>query len=162
MSAVNAEASQSRVEAFTRKHRIALLTMVFTDIVGSTKLKQILCDRTAIALVQRHHALIRELLARFPAGEENDTAGDSFFLFFTKPSDAAHWALLAQNAIRALRQETGHPVLDRIGIHVGEVFIQQRAETIRNLFGIQIDSAACLMSLGDSVQLLLSRLAFDC
>ena len=152
---------RQRVEEFRKKHRIALLTMLFTDVVGSTRLKQLLGDRAAIALMDRHHAVIRETLARFPEGEEISTAGDSFFIVFAKPSDAAHFALLAQKGVRALARETGHPVLDRIGIHVGEIFIQQRSEAHRDLFGIQIDTAARIMSLGGADQILLSRFAFD-
>ena len=71
---------RQRVEEFQRKHRIALLTMLFTDIVGSTRLKQLLGDHAAIALMERHHALIREILARFPEGEEMSTAGNGIKL----------------------------------------------------------------------------------
>jgi len=161
MTAIDVEESRPRIEAFSRKHRIALMTMLFTDIEGSTRLKQILGDRAAIELIQRHHGLIRELIARFPEAEEIGTAGDSFFIVFTKPSDATHFALLMQTGMRQLRQETGHPVLDRIGIHVGEVFIQERAGLARDLFGIQIDTTSRVMSLGRADQILLSRFAFD-
>ncbi len=44
----NVSPDRERVDAFRRKHRIALLTMLFTDLVGSTKLKQILGDQAAI------------------------------------------------------------------------------------------------------------------
>jgi class 3 adenylate cyclase/tetratricopeptide (TPR) repeat protein/tRNA A-37 threonylcarbamoyl transferase component Bud32 len=161
MMAIDVEESRPRIEAFSRKHRIALMTMLFTDIEGSTRLKQILGDRAAIELIQRHHGLIRELIGRFPEAEEIGTAGDSFFIVFTKPSDAAQFALLMQNGLRQFRQETGHPVLDRIGIHVGEVFVQQRAGMPRDLFGIQIDTTSRIMSLGNADQILLSRFAFD-
>ena len=152
---------RERVEEFRRKHRIALLTMLFTDIVGSTGLKQALGDRAAIALIERHHALIREALSRFAEAEVIDTSGDSFFCVFAKPSDAAHFALIVQRGVRELARETRHPVLDRIGIHVGEVFVHQRGEGERDLFGIQIDAAARIMSLGGADQILLSRFAFD-
>ena len=152
---------RQRVDEFRRKHRIALLTMLFTDIVGSTGLKQALGDRAAIALIERHHALIREALGRFAEAEEIDTAGDSFFCVFAKPSDAAHFALIVQRGMRDLARETGFPVLDRIGIHVGEVFVHQRSEGARDLFGIQIDTTARIMSLGGADQILLSRFAFD-
>jgi WD40 repeat protein/class 3 adenylate cyclase/tRNA A-37 threonylcarbamoyl transferase component Bud32 len=161
MTPIDAETSRGRVEAFSKKHRIALLTMLFTDIVGSTQLKQLLGDRAAIDLIGRHHALIRDLLTRFVDAEEISTAGDSFFIVFAKPSDAAHFALLMQNGMRRLQRETGRPVLDRVGIHVGEIFVQQRGETTRDLFGIQIDTAARVMSLGGADQILLSRFAFD-
>ena len=41
------------------------MTILFSDIVGSTKLKQILGDRGAIDVIQRHHAVFREILSRF-------------------------------------------------------------------------------------------------
>jgi class 3 adenylate cyclase/tRNA A-37 threonylcarbamoyl transferase component Bud32 len=135
--------------------------MLFTDIVGSTRLKQILGDRTAIELIQRHHAGLRAILSRFPEAEEIGTAGDSFFIVFTKPSDATQFALLAQHVTRALGRESGTPLLDRIGIHVGEIFIQERDGKQRDLFGIQVDTTTRIMSLGGADQIVLSRFAFD-
>ena len=41
--------------------------------------EQELGDRDALALIQRHHVKIRELLGQFPGGKEINTAGDSFF-----------------------------------------------------------------------------------
>ena len=58
---------RAKVEAFQRKHRTAVLTLVFSDIVGSVKLKQDLGDFKAVTLIQKHHALFRELLCRFPS-----------------------------------------------------------------------------------------------
>ena len=79
---------RAKVQEFQRKHRIGLLTLVFTDVVDSTRLKQVLGDRKAVSALQQHHAAIREILGQFSEGEEIETAGDSFFLVFTKPSDA--------------------------------------------------------------------------
>ena len=50
----------------------------------------------ALALIQQHHAKVREVLGQFPAGKEISTAGDSFFLVFGNPSDAVRFALLLQ------------------------------------------------------------------
>jgi hypothetical protein len=59
-----------RVEEFRRKHRIGLLTLLFTDMVGSTRLKQTLGDTGGFDRIQEHHALVREILEGFPEGEE--------------------------------------------------------------------------------------------
>jgi class 3 adenylate cyclase len=59
-------AQRSKVEEFRRKHRIGLLTLLFTDIVGSTKLKQDLGDQRAVELIQLHHQKVREILVAFP------------------------------------------------------------------------------------------------
>ena len=64
-----------------------LAAIMFTDMVGSTQLKQDLGDREALALIQRHHAVVRKILVQFKDGEEISTAGDSFFLVFGNPSD---------------------------------------------------------------------------
>ena len=39
---------RAKVQEFQRSHRVAVLTLVFTDIVDSTKLKQALGDREAV------------------------------------------------------------------------------------------------------------------
>src|SRR5207249_4561150 len=106
-----------RVEEFRRKHRIGLVTLLFTDIVGSTKLKQVMGDHEAVALIKGHHALARETLAVFKEGEEIETAGDSFFVIFSKPSDAVKFALRVQSKLRAFSRKA-HPISGRIGIHV--------------------------------------------
>jgi class 3 adenylate cyclase len=106
---------RAKVEEFQRKHRAGLLTLLFTDIVDSTKLKQTFRDREAVIVIQRHHAVIREILGNFSEGEEIETAGDSFFIVFTKPSDAVKFSLLVQARLRALSTEVSRPVFDRIG-----------------------------------------------
>jgi class 3 adenylate cyclase len=89
---------RAKVEEFQRKHRVGLLTLLFTDVVDSTKLKQALGDRKGVAAIQRHNATIREVLSQFSEGEEIETAGDSFFIVFTKPSDAVKFSLSSSGA----------------------------------------------------------------
>lgn len=138
-----------------------MLTMLFTDIVGSTKLKLDLGDLRAVETIEKHHELVRNLLALYPDAEEISTAGDSFFLVFVRPSEAVHFALKLQNELRVFSQDIGWPVADRIGIHIGEVFVQDQAERGREFFGIQVDTTARIMSLGGRDQILLSRFAYD-
>jgi len=154
---------RAKVEEFQRKHRVGLLTLVFTDVVDSAKLKQALGDREGVAVIQRHHATIREVLSQFSEGEEIETAGDSFFLVFTKPSDAVTFSLFVQARLRTLAAEAGRPVFDRIGIHVGEVWIDehQGPGKAKDLYGIQIDTCARVQSLGEADQILLTRFPFD-
>ena len=154
---------RAQVEDFQRRHHTKLVTMLFSDIVGSTKLKQILGDRGAIHVIQRHHTAFREILSRFDEGEEISTAGDAFFLVFAKPSDAVKFSLLVQAGLRRLAEGTGHPVFDRIGIHVGEVWVDETAAPGKShdLYGVQVDTCARVSSLGGADQILLTRFAFD-
>ena len=92
MDITAALSQRAKVEQFRRKHRIGLLTLLFTDIVGSTKLKQDLGDQKAVDLIQLHHQKVRDILAPFSEGEEINAGGDSFVIVFTKPSDAIRFA----------------------------------------------------------------------
>jgi class 3 adenylate cyclase/tetratricopeptide (TPR) repeat protein len=154
---------RAKVKEFQRKHRVGLLTLLFSDIVDSTKLKQTLGDREAVPVIQRHHAAIREILSQFSEGEEIETAGDSFFVVFTKPSEAVKFSLLVQARLRELSAEVGQPVFDRIGIHVGEVWIDEHEERgkAKDLYGLQVDTCARVQSLGQADQILLTRFPFD-
>ncbi len=152
---------REQVEAFRRRHRTGLVTLLFTDIVGSTALKQALGDREALGRIQQHHALVRELLRSLPDAEEVSTAGDSFFLVFHRPSDAVRFALQFQHRLRELARENPHPIQDRMGIHLGEVVMQQDEGKARDLHGLHVDLAARVMSLAEGGQILLSRSAFD-
>lgn len=157
------EEQRQRIEAFQRTHPHGLATLFFSDLAGSTRLKQQLGDLRALDSIRTHHAIFREVLARFPDGEEVSTAGDSFFLVFATPSDAVRFALLVQSRTRALPAEGGCTLRDRIGIHVGEVFIETEAHAgkAKDFSGIQVDTCARIMALGEGDQILLSRFAFD-
>ena len=78
-----------------------LATVLFTDISGSTAKISALGDRIWRDLVERHHATIRALLARY-RGEEMDTAGDGFFATFDGPARAIRCALAIKDAMAQL------------------------------------------------------------
>ena len=64
------------------------------------------------ALVERHHAVVREELARW-RGEENDTAGDSFYATFDGPGSRDPLRVEIIEQVRALEIEV------RAGAHIG-------------------------------------------
>jgi serine/threonine protein kinase/class 3 adenylate cyclase len=154
---------RARIEEFRRKQRTGILVLLFTDMVGSTQLKQDLGDPQAVAITMQHHAVVRELLTRFPDSKEIDTAGDSFFIVFVKPSDAVKFALMMQAAVRNLAAQIQQPLADRIGIHAGEVFLEDREGSRKplDLFGIQVDCGARVMSLAEPNQVFMTRFVFD-
>src|SRR5262245_8069728 len=119
-----------------------LVTLLFTDLVGSTALKQSLGDRAGVAAVQEHHALVRQLLKQFPEGEEISTAGDSFFLAFIKPSDAVRFALMLQSGLKEFNEGRSVLLQDRVGLHLGEVVIEETGSGKRDLHGMQVDTCA--------------------
>ena len=90
-----------------------LSTVLFTDIVDSTRTQAEIGDRAWKELVLGHHAVVRESLARW-RGIENDTAGDGFYATFDGPARAIRCALEIGKRVRDLGIEV------RAGIHTGE------------------------------------------
>jgi pimeloyl-ACP methyl ester carboxylesterase len=91
-----------------------LATVLFTDIVGSTERASMLGDRAWKELLARHHAIVREELARH-RGREIDTAGDGFLATFDGPARAVRCA----RAIVAAMPGIGLEI--RAGVHTGEI-----------------------------------------
>jgi class 3 adenylate cyclase len=91
-----------------------LATVLFTDIVASTERARELCNREWRSLLERHHATVRQILARY-RGREIDTAGDGFLASFDGPARAIRCAVAVRDALAQL----GIPA--RSGLHTGEV-----------------------------------------
>ncbi len=156
-------AQDERIGEFQRKHRTGLVTLVFTDMVGSTARKQQLGDRSSAQVFRQHHQIVRETLGQFPQGEEIETAGDSFLLAFAAPSEAVQFALLLQVRLRRLSDPPSAASLDRIGIYLGEVVLEAGPESrkARSIFGLAIDICARVMGLAEGGQILMTRAVFD-
>src|SRR6266540_2932056 len=91
------------------------VTLLFTDIEGSTRLLNELGDRYAEVLAKQR----RLLRAAFSShhGIEVDTQGDAFFYVFESAKEALSAAAEAQGAMGA------GPVRVRLGIHTGEPIV---------------------------------------
>jgi class 3 adenylate cyclase len=113
-----------------------LSTVVFTDIVGSSQLVAAMGDAAWRELVERHHAIVRGLLADF-RGVEIDTAGDGFFATFDGPTRAVRCALAIRDAL------SGLGIRIRAGVHTGEVDIGgAKATGIAVVLGARIAALA--------------------
>jgi pimeloyl-ACP methyl ester carboxylesterase len=91
-----------------------LATVLFTDIVDSTKRAVELGDERWKELLGRHDAQVRRQLARFH-GREVNTTGDGFLARFDGPARAIRCAMAIRDVLRSLDLEV------RAGVHTGEV-----------------------------------------
>jgi len=151
------------VAEFRQRHPTEVMTLLFTDVIGSTEIKQRLGEAAGIELLHRHRTVVRDLLGSFREAEEISTAGDSFFIAFHSPSDAVLFALQLQHALSLVSQATRAPIQVRIGIHLGKVFIEEEPEgaLMRDLWGLQVDIASRVTALAGAGQVLLTRAIFD-
>ena len=120
------------------------VTLLFTDIEGSTRLLHELGDRYAEVLAE-HRSLLRRAFSQH-GGVEVDTQGDAFFVAFARASDGVDAARDVQDAL------VDGPVRVRIGIHTGEPVV-----TDEGYVGIDVHRAARIMGAGHGGQVLLSE-----
>ena len=126
-----------------------VLTVLFTDIVGSTARATELGDRRWRRLLEEHDSVVRANLARF-RGREIETTGDGFLATFDGPARA----IRAATAMRDELAEVGLAI--RVGLHTGEVELD--GDHIR---GIAVHIAARVLSLAGEGELLCSRTVRD-
>jgi len=127
-----------------------LATILFTDLVGSTKKASALGDASWSSLLARHHDAVRRQLARF-SGDEIDTAGDGFLALFDGPARAVRCGLAVCDAVRELGLEV------RAGVHTGEVE-RPAGDKPR---GIAVHVGARVMSLAGPGEVLVSATTRD-
>jgi predicted ATPase/class 3 adenylate cyclase len=121
-----------------------VVTLMFTDVEGSTRLLHELGDEYGEAL-QEHR---RRLRAAFSArgGVEVDTQGDAFFVAFAGASSAVAAAAECQRALAK------GPIRVRMGLHTGEPRL-----TEEGYVGLDVHKGARIAAVGHGGQVLLSQ-----
>jgi len=111
-----------------------LATVMFTDIVDSTKRAAELGDRQWRALLDRYDEVVRHQIARF-RGHEVKNLGDGFMATFDGPARAVRCAAAISEAVRPLAMSV------RSGLHTGEIEIKRE-----DIAGIAVHIAARVAS----------------
>ena len=97
----------------SRRNRPKLVTILFTDIVGSSDIAVAVGDRRWKVLLEAHNRIVRQALRRH-GGKELDTAGDGFFAVFDRQAESIRCAVAIVEGVRDIGLEV------RAGLHVGE------------------------------------------
>ncbi|MEY2474934.1 MAG: hypothetical protein QOG87_249 [Actinomycetota bacterium] len=121
-----------------------LLTVMFTDVVGSTDMAARLGDDSWRDVLETHDQLMRRELARHD-GREIDTAGDGFLTTFAAPTHAVRCAARLHRAMAAIGLQL------RVGIHCGEVEVRGQ-----NIAGIAVHIAARVQSKAEPAETLVT------
>jgi len=126
-----------------------LATVLFTDIVDSTKRAAALGDRMWRALLDRHDEIVRQQLSRF-RGREVKNLGDGFLATFDGPARAVRCA----SAIAGTVQPLGISV--RSGLHTGEIELKRD-----DIGGIAVHVAARVVAMAEPGETLVSNTVRD-
>ena len=129
------------------------VTILFTDIVGSTSMTERLGDSRAQQVLQDHNAIVRGQVAEH-GGFEVKSQGDGFMVAFSSARRAIECAVAVQRGLAAYnRRHIDEPISVRIGLHTGETI---RAGS--DFFGKTVIVASRITEQAGGSQILVSSL----
>ncbi len=128
---------------------VETLTLLFSDIEGSTSMLQRLGARWGEAL-SAHRSILRATFEEH-AGREMGPEGDSFFVVFTAAQQAVHAAVQAQQRLSRQRWPDDQPLRVRMGLHTGEP--ERHGE---GYIGIDVHRAARIAATANGGQVVVS------
>jgi class 3 adenylate cyclase len=126
-----------------------VLTVLFTDIVGSTQQLSELGDRAWRHLLERHDGVVRGEVARF-GGHVVNTTGDGFLVSFDSPTQALRCAMALRDAMSPIG------VGVRVGLHTGECQLVEG-----DLRGMAVHVAARVCAAGGAGEILVTSTVRD-
>lgn len=131
------------------------ITLVFTDIEGSTALNGSFGDEAWIKVLRAHNAVI-ERLTDAHRGTVVQRVGDGYMLVFPAARRALRAALAIEAEIRGTFDDPGSPIRVRMGVHTGEVI-----RDANEFFGQAVNYAARVAAAAGGGEILASNLVHD-
>jgi class 3 adenylate cyclase len=135
---------------------IGNVTIMFTDLKGSTQLYQTLGDACAYRLVRDHFAFLSERVERH-RGIIVKTVGDAIMAAFHEPADAVAAALAIQDELPGFNQSRADaPIALKLGLHAGSCVAVTTADVL-DYFGSTVNAASRLEHQCRGGEILLSQ-----
>lgn len=133
----------------------AVVTLLFTDVVGSTELLGRMGDDAAEQLLRSHFRMLRDVAATH-RGETVKSLGDGVMVVFPSAVDAVSCAVAIQRAVQRSNHGSPDPIAVRVGLHVGEPIADEA-----DYFGTPVVTAKRLCDAASGGQILASRLVAE-
>ncbi len=126
-----------------------IVTVLFTDMVGSTDLTQARGDHAAQDIVRRHNSIVRTALAEY-AGKEVKHTGDGIMASFSSTANGVEAAIVIQRACAVHNEKRPDlPLHLRIGLNAGEPIEEED-----DLFGTTVQLSARVCAKADTDEIL--------
>ncbi len=139
---------------------IRQVTLLFTDLKGSTAMYERLGDLNAYALVREHFALLGATVQQH-SGAIVKTIGDAVMAVFSRPTDAVSAALDMLGEIERYNSEHGDPsIILKIGAHCGPSIAVTLNENL-DYFGQTVNVAARVQSLAEAGEICISEALYS-
>lgn len=151
------ERAAAVADEYRRRKATSVLAVVFTDIAGSTELREQLGEIIYEKHRESHDETVRGLVESGDAGVVVKGTGDGALAVFSEPSTAVLRCLEVQDTIAS----DPHFRL-RIGIDMGQVSVTSQGGIVTDVFGRHVNRAARIQSLAQPSHILTSFQVYDC
>jgi len=131
------------------------VTIVFTDIVGSTELTNAYGDRAWVEVLRAHNEIVTKATTA-GGGKVVKVQGDGFMLAFGSARRALSAARAIQSGIGQTFNDPGAAIHVRVGVHTGEI-----VREADDFFGQAVNYAARVASAAAGEEIVVSRLVHD-
>jgi class 3 adenylate cyclase len=136
------------------------ITLLFTDLKGSTALYDRIGDLNAFALVQQHFDRLQDVTVRHN-GAIIKTIGDAVMAAFLKPGDAVQAALDMRREIASFNErQPDKALILKIGVHKGAAIAVTLNERL-DYFGQMVNIASRVQNLADAGEIFVSQDVYD-
>src|SRR3954468_10407784 len=136
------------------------ITLLFTDLKGSTALYDRIGDLNAFALVQQHFGRLQEVTVRHN-GAIIKTIGDAVMAAFLKPADAVQAALEMRKEIASFNErQPDKALILKIGVHKGAAIAVTLNDRL-DYFGQTVNIAARVQNLAESDEIYISQDVYE-
>ena len=133
--------------------REGTITVLFTDIEGSTALANVLGNERSLEIMRDHNSIVRTCIER-NGGFEVKTQGDGFMVAFASARRAILAAVDIQRSMAEYnRERSQRDVLVRIGVNAGDTLRHEK-----DFFGVAVNLAARIAARARGGQILVSGL----
>ena len=134
-----------------------VITVMFTDLKGSTAIAEAQGDMATRAMLKQHFDVV------FPAVETNNgtvvkTMGDGTMSYYPSPQDAVRAGVAIQKGIDQLNLDKAfvHPIYIRVGIHTGKGIVEKT-----DIFGDVVNVASRFESIANSSEIYISEETYN-
>lgn len=142
------------------KLNIRSLTVLFTDLKGSTELYDRMGDAFAYNLIQAHFRILTQAV-RNHAGAIVKTMGDAIMATFSSPQEGIRATLEMVQGMQALNDDLDeHELGLKVGLHEGTVLAVNADERL-DYFGQTVNIAARVQALAKAGEIWLTRPVFE-
>lgn len=150
-----------KIENLTANLKLNLrsLTLLFTDLKGSTEMYDKIGDIAAYSLIQKHFTVLENIVDRYN-GAVIKTMGDAIMAAFSTPEDGFLAALDMLEDVKSVNMEDVNSLCLKVGLHEGHALVINRDNQL-DYFGQNVNIAARIQGIAGPDEIFMSQSVFD-